>query len=107
MRSVVCFMGVALAFGVAGCVPDSGVAPLGIPPNSTTQTDIANYEAAVASIGCNMVSEADYEPVQIQTGLTRDQVVSITQYELQAGKAARIEGGGVQLQTGACARNNA
>lgn len=107
MRSGVCFMGVALVFGLAGCVPDSGVAPLGIPPNSTSQTDIANYEVAVASIGCNLVSEADYEPVQIQTGLTREQVVSITQYQLQAGKAARIQGGGVQLQTGACKPKNA
>lgn len=96
----------AVALGLSGCV-ESGIGMLGIPPASVNPSDIANYEAAVASIGCNLITEADYEPVEIQTGLTREQVLNITQFELDAGKAARIETGGVQLQTGACSPTDA
>ncbi len=96
----------AIALGLSGCM-ESGIGQLGIPPSSVNPADIASYEAAVASIGCNMRTEADYEPVEIQTGLTREQVVNITQYQLDAGKAAPIEGGGVQLQTGACSPKDA
>lgn len=100
-------MGVlAIAMGLSGCM-SSGIGQLGIPPTTVNPSDIASYEVAVASIGCNLITEADYEPVEIQTGLTREQVLNITQFELDAGKAAPIEGGGVQLQTGACSPTNA
>ena len=65
--------------------------------------DIGHYEAAVASIGCEMVSESDYVPVEVQTGLTRQQVLDITAYQLAAGNAENLPGGGVKLTTGACA----
>lgn len=74
-----------------------------LPPQGTTPANIADYEAAVASIGCQLVSEADYLPVELQAGLTRQQSLDITKYQLAAGKAEQLPGGGVKLTTGACA----
>ncbi|SEQ39566.1 hypothetical protein [Thalassovita taeanensis] len=74
-----------------------------VPPQGTSAEDLANYEAAVASIGCVMFGESDYLPVEFQTGLTREQVIALTQYELAAGKAEKLPEGGVKLITGACA----
>jgi hypothetical protein len=74
-----------------------------LPPKSVSPQDIANYEAAVASIGCDMVYDSDFLPVELQTGLTREQVTDITKYELAAGNAEAWPEGGVRLITGACA----
>ncbi len=79
------------------------LAACALPPQSVSQRDIANYEAAVASIDCSMVHESDYLPVELQTGLTREQVKDITKYELAAGNAEALPEGGVRLITGACA----
>lgn len=84
----------AASFAVAGCA---------LPPAGLSMTDVQNYEAAVASIGCVMRSESDYLPVEFQTGLNREQVVGLTEYELAAGKAEQLEDGGVKLMNGACA----
>ena len=61
------------------------------------------YKTAVASIGCEMVTEADYLPVELQADLTREQSTAITSYLLAAGEAERLDNGGVKLKTGACA----
>jgi len=74
-----------------------------LPPKGVSTQDIAAYEAAVASVGCEMVTEADYIPVEFQTGLTRQQVLDITAYKLSSGGAERLPDGGVKLTTGACA----
>lgn len=103
-RHVLCM--IAMGLGLSGCM-EAGIGALGIPPATVSPEDIANYEAAVHSIGCNLITEADYAPVEIQTGMSREQVLNITQFEISAGKAAPIEGGGVQLQTGACSPTNA
>jgi hypothetical protein len=79
------------------------VAACEIPPQGVSQTDIANFDAAVASIGCNLVGESDYLPVELQTGLTRQQVVEVAQYRVAAEAAVNLEGGGVRLVTGDCA----
>ncbi|MDR9394196.1 MAG: hypothetical protein RI571_07700 [Roseovarius sp.] len=85
---------------VAGGVLTSACA---LPPQGVTRDQIGHYEKAVASIGCELVYDSDYLPVELQADLTRAQVVEITQYQLAAGKAERLANGGVKLTTGACA----
>lgn len=79
------------------------VAACALPPQSVTQQNIADYEAAVASIGCVMAHESDFLPVELQAGLTRQQALDITKYQIAAGNAVRLSTGGVKLITGACA----
>jgi hypothetical protein len=74
-----------------------------VPPEGTTPENIAEYELAVASIGCELVGESDYLPIEFQAGLTREQSTAITSYMLSTGKAERLPEGGVKLTTGACA----
>ena len=82
----------------------AGVALTGcaLPPDGVSQQDIANYEAAVASIGCVLKHESDYLPVELQTGLNREQTLAVTKYQLAADRAVSLEDGGVKLTTGAC-----
>ncbi|WP_338548472.1 hypothetical protein [Roseovarius phycicola] len=82
------------ALALAGCA---------VPPQGTTAQDVTSFEAAVASIGCVLHTEADYLPVELQTGLTREQTQSMAAYVLTAKRAVRLENGGVKLTTGACA----
>lgn len=74
-----------------------------MPPQGVTEADLVAFDAAVASIGCDLVSESDYLPVELQTGLTREQVIETAQFRLAAEQAVSLEGGGVRLITGACA----
>ena len=92
MRKTV-FAGACLGLTAACALP---------PPGVSTQ-DIAAYDTAVASVGCTLVGESDYLPVEFQTGLTRQQVLDITAYKLTSGGAERLADGGVKLTTGACA----
>lgn len=85
--------GAGLVF-LAGCA---------LPPQGVSPEDLNEYRVAVASIGCEMATEADYLPVELQAGLTREQSTAITSYMLAAGEAERMENGGVKLKTGACA----
>lgn len=72
-------------------------------PEGLSMKDVQTYETAVASIGCVMRTEADYLPVELQTGFTREQVVGLTEYQLATGKAEQLEDGGAKLTIGACA----
>ena len=74
-----------------------------VPPDGVSRENIAEYEAAVASIGCVLKHESDYLPVELQTGLTREQTLAITKYQLAADRAVNLEDGGVKLTIGACA----
>lgn len=74
-----------------------------VPPTGTNAQDIANYEAAVASIGCTLVTEPDYLAVGLQTGLSREQLLAMTQYQLTARRATSLPEGGIKLTTGVCA----
>lgn len=84
-----------LALPLAGC--------LDIPPEGTNAQMVANYDAAVATLGCTLVSDADYGAVEFQAGLTREQAVSITEYKLGLEQAVKLDNGGVRLTSGACA----
>lgn len=79
------------------------LAACAIPPQGVSQEDIANFDTAVASIGCELVGESDYLPVELQTGLTREQVIQVAQYRVAAEAAVSLENGGVRLITGDCA----
>ncbi|HKK86553.1 MAG TPA: hypothetical protein VJ942_13630 [Roseovarius sp.] len=91
------------------CVPAFGglalvsLAACDVPPEGTTAENLAEFEMATASIGCTLVGESDYLPVEFQADLTREQSTAITSYMLSTGKAERLPEGGVKLTTGACA----
>lgn len=79
------------------------VAACALPPQGVTQQDLANFDVAVASIGCDLVGDSDYLPVELQTGLSREQVIETAQFRLATEAAVQLENGGVRLVTGDCA----
>mgnify|MGYP001799498090 CR=1 FL=1 len=79
------------------------VAACALPPQGVTQQDLANFDLAVASIGCDLIGESDYLPVELQTGLTRQQVIDTAQFRLATDAAVQLENGGVRLVIGDCA----
>jgi len=74
-----------------------------IPPQGVDKDMLAEFDMAVASIGCRLVTEPDYLAVEFQTGLTREQMQGVAAYKLTAKQAERLESGGIVLTTGACA----
>ena len=90
----------ALAGAVAGCddVPMAG-ATGGIGGS----LNVAAYDEAVASLGCELVSDADYGAVEFQAGLNREQTLGITDMKLTRGEAERLADGGVRIIAGPCA----
>ncbi len=87
----------------------TGLAAIGLlagcqmPPQDTTGEDLALFDAAVASIGCDLVGESDYLPVELQTGMTREKLIEVAQYKVSTEEAVPLSNGGVRLVTGACA----
>lgn len=79
------------------------LAACALPPDGVKPDDLVAFDAAVASVGCDLVGESDYLPVELQTGLTREQVVETAQFRLANEQAVALENGGVRLITGACA----
>ena len=75
-------------------------ATLAMPPDDPRHDA---FDEAVASIGCDLVDETDYLPVELQTGLTREQVIEVAQFRLAAEQAVSLSNGGIRLITGACA----
>ncbi|MBS0124286.1 hypothetical protein [Thetidibacter halocola] len=73
-----------------------------VPPQGVSQTDIALFDTAVASIGCDLVDESDYQPVELQTGMPRAKLIEIAQYKVSLKEAVSLSNGGVRLVTGAC-----
>jgi hypothetical protein len=74
-----------------------------MPPQGVPSDAITAYDAAVASVGCNLRSEKDYLPVEIQTGMTREQVLAMTSFKLANKQAVKLPDGTVQLKVGECA----
>lgn len=74
-----------------------------MPPEGLGPEAVAMYDAAVASVGCEMINEPHYAAVEIQTGMTREQTIEMGQYRMAAEAAEPIEGGGLRLTTGPCA----
>ncbi|MDF1855515.1 hypothetical protein [Pseudooceanicola sp.] len=88
----------ATATAVLGLTGACAMAPQGVGPETA-----ALYDAAVASVGCEMRTEREYLAVELQTGMTREQTIQMGQFRMAAGAAEPTEGGGVRLTTGACA----
>ena len=72
-------------------------------PEGISEQDLGRYDAAVASLGCTLVTEPDYLAAGMQTGLSRAQLLDVTAYKLSSDAARRLPGGGIELTTGACA----
>jgi len=85
---------VVSALALAGCA---------MPPSDVSEAQLALYDEAVASIGCELRFESDYLPVEFQAGLNREQAIAISQYKIALGEAESLPDGGVKLTTGACA----
>ena len=79
------------------------LAACAMPPKGTDEQDLMAWDDAVTSIGCELVSESDYQPVELQSGLTREQVQKIAAYKVKTEEAVPSETGGVRLVTGSCA----
>ena len=79
------------------------LAACAMPPEGVTPAGLVAFDEAVASIGCDLVGESDYLPVELQTGLSREQVLQTAAYRVANEEAVRLDDGGVRLITGACA----
>jgi hypothetical protein len=88
---------------LTGCAALAGCVELGMAPEGTTPEILASWDAAVASVGCDLVSEADYLPVELQTGLPREKVIEIASYKIGRKEAVSLENGGVRSVVGSCA----
>ena len=92
----------ALPFALAGCVETAG--SLGAPAGGMTMAQkSAALDSAVASIGCDLRFESDYQPVELQTGMTREEIQQVAATKVRKGQAVALKDGGIRLTTGACA----
>nr|WP_119839662.1 hypothetical protein [Pseudooceanicola algae] len=89
--------------GLIALLPLALTAGCAMPPEDVSAEQIGNFDAAVASIGCELRTERDYLPVELQTGMTRDQTIAMAQYRIAMGEAVSLGDGAVRLTTGACA----
>ena len=74
-----------------------------MPPDGTSEQDAANYSMALASIGCDLVDEGDYQALEIQTGMSRATIMEMTAFKLQTEEVVKLSNGGARLVTGSCA----
>lgn len=79
------------------------LAACAMPPEGTGAEDVENYVAAVASIGCDVVNDGDYQALEIQTGLSQEQLVEMGEYLVDSQQGARLSNGGIRSMVGACA----
>ncbi|SDY07620.1 hypothetical protein [Citreimonas salinaria] len=79
------------------------IAACAMPPRGVSDENLAAFDAAVASIGCDLASDADYQAVGLQTGIGRAKLAEIAEYRVATDEAVRLSNGGVRLVTGACA----
>ncbi|MGH1578304.1 hypothetical protein [Planktotalea sp.] len=94
MRFAVLFAIPAL---LAGCVETTTV------DGTTTADNSANFDAAVASIGCDLKFESDYLPVELQTGMSREDITKLAATKVRRGHAVALQGGGIRSTVGVCA----
>ena len=79
------------------------VAACALPPQGVTEADLVAFDEAVASVGCDLVDDSDYLPVELQTGLSREKVIEVAEFRVAAEQAVALSNGGIRLITGACA----
>ncbi|MGR3494231.1 hypothetical protein [Citreimonas sp.] len=78
------------------------IAACALPPEGVSEQNLAAFDTAVASIGCDLASEADYQAVGLQTGIARAKLSEIAAYRVSTEQAVRLSNGGVRLVTGSC-----
>ena len=93
------FLLAAAPLALMGCVETSGTASVGM----TMSQKNALFDQAVASIGCDLRFESDYAPVELQTGMTREEIQQVAATKVRRGQAAAMADGGVRLTSGPCA----
>lgn len=79
------------------------LAACAMPPEGVTPEGLVAFDEAVASIGCELVGESDYLPVELQTGMSREQVIQTAAFRVANEEAVKLENSGVRLITGSCA----
>ncbi|MEM8981342.1 MAG: hypothetical protein AAGD04_17855 [Pseudomonadota bacterium] len=79
------------------------IAGCGAPPEGTSQDNVSDFMLAASTIGCELVHDSDYAPVEFQAGITRDQALEITGFLLAQGDAVSLPDGGVRITAGPCA----
>ncbi|WP_425039565.1 hypothetical protein [Primorskyibacter sp. S187A] len=85
------------------------LAPLGLvaacamPPEGVDEAAVMRFDDAVKSMGCELVTEPHFLATELQTGLTRDQVVAMVQYKVALEQAVAMESGGHRFTSGGCA----
>lgn len=83
-------------------LPLIATAGCALPPKGIDDAQLRAFDEAVASIGCTLDYESDYLPVELQTGLTREQLQQVANYRIAAGSGVASEAGGFRLTTGTC-----
>ncbi len=78
-----------------------------LPPDGVTDEGLAMFDGAVASIGCDLVTEEDYIPVELQTGMSRREVMDVASYKTSTEEGVKLSNGGFRLRTGDCAADDA
>ncbi|MGI3165880.1 hypothetical protein [Pseudooceanicola sp. 200-1SW] len=92
-----------LALRVALGAGGLALAACTMPPSDLPPGAAENFNDAVASVGCVLRTERDYLPVELQTGMTREQAIALAQYKIVSGEAISLPDGAVQLTVGDCA----
>ncbi len=87
------FLILAVALTLAGC---------DVPPQGTTPASLAAFDGAVKSLGCQLVVEGDYLATELQTGMTRAQIVQTVQYKVLLQQAKKRPEGGFVFTAGPC-----
>lgn len=84
---------VVASFLAVGCTPL---------PDGVTKEMMATYDAAVASIGCDIITDRHYLPLELQTGFSREQLIEMGRYRIATDAGLPIVGGGMRLYSGEC-----
>ena len=71
-------------------------------PEGVDEAAVLRFNDAVKSMGCTLITEPHYLGTELQTGLTRAQVIEMLQYSLALEHAVPLEGGGYRFTTGEC-----
>lgn len=82
---------------LAGCVETDGTTS-----GPTPAQNAENFDAAVASIGCALKFESDYLPVELQTGMSREEIQKVAASKVRRGHAVALSGGGIRSTVGTC-----
>ena len=84
-------------------VPLLLAAACAMPPKDVDDAAIARFDNAVLSMGCQLITEPHFLATELQTGLTREQVIGMIEYNVALDRAVPMEDGGHQFMLEGCA----